>query len=258
MALVTTDAVVLHAFDYLESSRIIRLATRDAGVQSVLARGARRSRKRFGAALDLFASGVAQINVRDGRELQQLESFEVVNARAPLSYDLERFAAASALAELSLRWMTHDEHDEHDPFFEVLVGALDALASAPHERARDVGLAGAWRIVSALGFAPTIDVCSSCHEAIPEGDAVHFSPVGGGVTCPRCVARSPGGRSLPADARDALRAFIAGGAFALADERTRRAHLRLLREFLNHHLSDGRVLRALGSWERGETAGSNA
>ena len=258
MALVTTDAVVLHAFDYLESSRIIRLATRDAGVQSVLARGARTSRKRFGAALDLFAGGVAQIQLRAGRELQQLESFEVVNARAPLSFDLERFAAASALAELSLRWMTHDEHDEQNPLFDVLVGALDALAAATHERARDVGLAGAWRIVAALGFAPTVDSCSSCHEAIPEHEPVRFSPAAGGATCPRCLSRSPGGRSLPPEARDALRAFIGGGGFDLAEERVRRAHLRLLREFLHQHLSDGKELRALDSWERGETAASNA
>ena len=49
-----TDAIVLHAFDYLESSRILKLVTRDAGVRSVLARGARKSKKRFGAALDLY------------------------------------------------------------------------------------------------------------------------------------------------------------------------------------------------------------
>ena len=53
MALLVTDALVLHAFDYLESSRILRLATREAGVVSVLAKGARRSRSRYGSALDL-------------------------------------------------------------------------------------------------------------------------------------------------------------------------------------------------------------
>jgi len=57
MTLVVTEAIVLHAFDYLESSRILKLVTRDAGVRSVLARGAKRSRRRFGAALDLYANG---------------------------------------------------------------------------------------------------------------------------------------------------------------------------------------------------------
>ena len=47
MPLVETDAIVLHVFDYSETSRILRLATRDAGLQSVLARGARRSKSRW-------------------------------------------------------------------------------------------------------------------------------------------------------------------------------------------------------------------
>jgi len=46
MTLLVTDAIVLHSFDYLESSRILRLLTREAGVRSVLARGARRSQRR--------------------------------------------------------------------------------------------------------------------------------------------------------------------------------------------------------------------
>ena len=72
MPALRTDAVVLHMFDYLETSRILKLATREAGVQSVLARGARTSKKRFGSALGLFAEGQAQIQVNPGRELHTL------------------------------------------------------------------------------------------------------------------------------------------------------------------------------------------
>ncbi|HEX5831959.1 MAG TPA: recombination protein O N-terminal domain-containing protein, partial [Gemmatimonadaceae bacterium] len=64
MPLVATEAVVLHVLDYLESSRILRLATREAGVVSVLAKGARRARSRVGSAVDLFAGGVAQLYLK--------------------------------------------------------------------------------------------------------------------------------------------------------------------------------------------------
>ena len=67
-----TEAIVLHAFNYSESSRILRLATREAGVQSVLARGARASQRRFGSAVDLFAEGEVQYEVRTGRDLHTL------------------------------------------------------------------------------------------------------------------------------------------------------------------------------------------
>ena len=254
MPLVTTDAVVLHAFDYLENSRILKLATRDAGLQSVVARGARASQKRFGAGLDLFASGVVQVQSRPGRELQQLAGFDLTRARVALAQDLERFTAASALTELVLRFAGDDHGGE---LYDTLVGALDALAEAPPGTACDVGLAGAWRLVAVLGFAPAIDGCCRCHAEIDAEAGVSFSHAAGGAACRVCATQLPRGRSLPAAARDALRAWTAGHGFPLADGATRRAHQRLLREFLEYHLADGRTLRAFEAWERGAIAGAS-
>jgi len=252
---VTTDAVVLHGFDYLESSRIIRLATRDAGLQSVIARGARASRRRFGSGLDLFASGTAHLQVHPGRELQQLVGFDLTSARGALAADLERFAATSAIAEIVLRFAGGAESGE---LFAQLTHALDALEAAPPSRARDVGVAGAWRLVVALGFAPALDRCSVCHAPISDEAAVVFTRSAGGAACAACAASAPRGRPLPAEARAALRAWTAGADLAVEDPAMRRAHLRLLREFLEHHLGDGRALRAFDAWERGmgATAGS--
>ena len=261
MPLLTTDVVVLHAFDYLETSRIFRLATRDAGIQSVLARGARASKKRFGTALDLFTGGVAQIQTRPGRELQQLAGFDLSDARHPLSLDLDRFAAASALAELTLRFAAGEEGG---PFFDVLTSALDAVAQSHPAGATDAGLAGAWRLVAALGFAPSLESCVSCHDAVDDDAPLLFSHAAGGVTCPRCAPKVPRGRTLPPEARTALRGWLRGEVnepgeaevrpTLLPDEATRRAHLRLLREFLERHLSEGRELSAFASWERGGIA----
>lgn len=251
MPLVTTDAVVLHAIDYLESSRIIRLATRDAGLQSVLARGARTSSKRFGLGLDLFASGVAQIQLRPGRDLQQLDGFDLASTRDPIARDLERFAAASALAELALRFADGDEPGD---LYTTLTAALDAVAAAPGDRARDVGLAVAWRLVASLGFAPALTACCRCELPLADDDGVTFTHAAGGCACRSCAPHLPRGRPLPPDARAALRAWTAGTAgsdWAVTGTAMRRAHLRLLREFLEQHLNDGRPLRAFEAWERG-------
>src|SRR5438128_9877861 len=59
MALVTTPAVVLQTYRYSETSKVVRLATRDLGVQSALAKGARRPKSRIGAGLALSIVGPA-------------------------------------------------------------------------------------------------------------------------------------------------------------------------------------------------------
>src|SRR5262249_24333445 len=148
MTVVVTEAIVLHAFDYLESSRIVRLLTREAGVRSVLARGARSSRRRFGAALDLYAQGPAELHIKPGRDLDTLGAFHITRFRAELAGRFERFAGAGAIAELALRF-GHDGADAG--LFDAVAAALDDLAIAPSDRARDVTLAAGWRILFELG-----------------------------------------------------------------------------------------------------------
>lgn len=248
MTLLVTESIVLHVLDYLESSRIVRLATREAGVQSVIAKGARRPKSRFGAALDLFAQGSAEFTMRPGRELHTLTGFDVVRARTALAGDLARFTGAAALAELTLRFA----HEDASPdVFEALADALDDLALSPPERAREVAIGGAWRLVAALGFAPSLEACAICHRRVSGGDAVLFHHRAGGVLCDRCAQGHGGGRAIPAEALVALRAWLSGEQGITLDTRAARAHQRLLQEFVREHLADARPLRAFESWARG-------
>jgi DNA repair protein RecO (recombination protein O) len=246
MTLVSTDAIVLHVQDYLESSRIVRLATREHGVQSVLARGARRPRSKFGSSLDLFASGVAQFTLKPGRELSNLSGFDLTRSRMGLAADLDRFASASALAELAMRFAHADPHDDA---LEVLGRSLDEIAGAPRGLSTECGLAAAWRYVAALGFAPTLDHCCSCGTELPVDRTAPFSHHGGGVVCERCKRTVSIGRELPAEARTAVSSWLSHEQGEALSDLEKRAHLRLLREFLHHHMGDGRALRALDGWE---------
>ncbi|MGI9078815.1 MAG: DNA repair protein RecO [Gemmatimonadaceae bacterium] len=249
MPLVSTDAVVLHAFDYSESSRILRLATRDAGAQSVLARGSRRASTKFGSALGLFAQGVAHLYLKRGRDLQTMSAFDCTHARTAIGCDLERFTGAAVLAELMLRFST-DEHNED--LYITLVHALDAIEVAPPDRALGTSLAGAWRLVANLGFAPALDVCGICQTPFSAGQPLRFVPDAGGVLCARCTRDYASGRAIPASACMTIAAWLRGEEGPALDFREARAHQRLLREFVNSHLADGRALRAFEVWEHGD------
>lgn len=248
MALIVTDAIVLHQIDYLESSRILRLATREAGVQSVMARGARSSRKRFGSALDLFAEGQAQWQTKPGRELHTLLSFDVTRVRPALATDLGRFTAANALTECVMRVV----HDEAAPaVYAGILEGLDAIAASTPVDTVSVALGALWRLVSDVGFTPVLDRCAECHTAIAFDADATFSHLAGGTLCASCGTQMPGGRRLPASARQAILRWLAGDSL-LMQESEARAHQRLLREFLGQHLTDGRGLKAFAVWEHGQ------
>jgi DNA repair protein RecO (recombination protein O) len=246
-----TDAIVLHVFDYLENSRIYRLATREAGLQSVLARGARSSRKRFGSALGLFAGGRAEMSMAEGRDLQTLNSFDVSNPRIALAEDYSRFLGASLIAEIALRFSSTEAGDE---LFDAIEETLDRIANASAEETAEHTIAGAWRLVSALGFSPTIRECASCHTSVPMNVKAPFSHRAGGIICANCKRAWPTERSLPSAARNVLDSWLAGTRDSVGSARLGgaelRAHARLLREFVREHMGDDRPLKAFEMWER--------
>jgi DNA repair protein RecO (recombination protein O) len=237
MSLVLTDAVVLQCFPYGETSRIVRLLTRDAGVQSAMARGAVRPRSRF-AALEPFTEGAASLHVRPNRDLQTLGGFDLYRSRHSLGRDLLRFGGASLVAELVLRTAS----EESQPgLYDAVSSGLDRLGAAEPEAVECTVLAAAWHVVALLGFTPSLDSCVACGDTVDHNAAASFDYAAGGVRCDGCAAGLPG-RLLPARARAALAAYVCG---EVAQVAVTEGHWRLLSRYLEHHLLEGSSLRSL-------------
>ena len=145
MSLVTTPALVLQTYRYSETSKVVRLATRDLGVHSAIAKGALRPKSRFGAGLELLSEGVAQLYFRETRELHTLGAFDLVNLRRDLAGDVGRFAGAAALAEVMLKMAPPAPLPVA---YDTLTAALDALEAAPPDRVDASGVRAMWRLVS--------------------------------------------------------------------------------------------------------------
>lgn len=244
--MILTEAIVLHGFDFRETSRIVRLATRDAGVVAVLARGAKRPKSRFGVGLDLFTSGVAHVGLHATRDLHTLAGFDATRARPELAASLQRFSAAAALGELCLRFAPEDAGGAlHD----ALVAGLDAIGGASADEVAAKALEAAWGLVGELGFGPSLQACALCHRPLDPAAPARFSHRSGGALCPSCTPAASVSRMLPAEARATLVDWAQGAPGRGLDAPAIRAHQRLLREFLEEHLADGRPLRAWLSWE---------
>jgi DNA repair protein RecO (recombination protein O) len=242
---IETEAIVLHAFDYRETSRIVRLATRDVGVISAVARGARRPKSRFGQGLDLFTGGTAHLILHSTGDLHALTGFDASRARPALAGSLHRFGAASALSELCLRFGTEAPASVH----QALGDGLDTLAQAEDAVVASHALAAGWRIVAELGFAPSLEQCVICHRRIESDEEVRFAHRVGGAVCAACRESAAGARALPAAARMTISRWLDGENDTSPDALTAKAHQRLLREFLEEHLADGRSLKAWSAWE---------
>ena len=238
MPLVTVDATVLQAFPYSETSKILRLLTPGHGVQSVIAKGARRAKSRFGGVLEPFTDGAATFYLKENRDLHTLREFELNHPRQALGQDLVRFGAASLLAEIVLRTASEQAAPE---IFHRVRAALTELERAPTPRVEAIALAHAWGLVSALGFAPGVHRCVHCAGPLPAGD-LFFDYGAGGLLCGECGGGGGGGRVVPADARADLERLLAGETPDL--DRTA-AHWQLLARFLGYHLVDAGSLRSL-------------
>lgn len=251
MSLVTTPAVVLQTYRYSETSKVVRLATRELGVQSAIAKGALRPKSRFGAGLELLSEGMAQLYFRETRELHTLAAFDLVNLRRDLAADIGRFAGAVALAQVMLKMAPPSSLPAA---YDALIAALDALEAASPERADATAVRAAWRLVAVLGFEPSLAACVRDGVAIDSaGDApVAFSVAEGGAFCPRCTPAGPQPSTrLPRQAyRDLLALNDHGADLPVLDPFHAAAHRRLVARFVRYHLGEAGPLSALDFWER--------
>ncbi|PAP78570.1 DNA repair protein RecO [Rubrivirga marina] len=202
--IVRTDAVVLHAFDYGETSRIVRLLTRPHGVIGVIARGARRPTSTFGSTLQPMSYLQAVYYHRAGRGLQTLkETSHVVRFRR-LTSDIDRVTLGLRVLEVTRAVI--EEGEAHPLALDLVVRTLEHLDEAEANAANAVP----WfqlHLAALLGFAP--DVRREDVEAL--GDDGGRLLLQSGTVLPAGAEASAIGLAASADgvpaSRAALRAF---------------------------------------------------
>src|SRR5262247_390827 len=125
MPLYTTDALILRTYKLGESDRIFVFLTRDRGKKRGVARNARQSRRRFGAALEPLTLGRVGYVERERRELVHLQYVEPV--RSPMAVaDGQALGYTAYFAELIDEWAP--DADPNETLFRLGASMVDALA----------------------------------------------------------------------------------------------------------------------------------
>ncbi|HWF54347.1 MAG TPA: DNA repair protein RecO [Solirubrobacteraceae bacterium] len=177
-----TDAIVLRSIRYGEADRILHLYTPGHGRVSAIAKGARRSRSRFGARLEPFFQ--IRMVLHQGRsELLTVTSADTISAyRALRDHAATLDAAARACDAVSRVFETSDPHPE---VFALLGNQLSLLDSDAAHAGPAGGLAFRLKLLLAAGIVPQLGACAACGER----EHLHgFSAAAGGVVCNACEA----------------------------------------------------------------------
>jgi DNA repair protein RecO (recombination protein O) len=235
----TCQALLLRAVDYAEADRIVTLLTDRFGKLSLIARSARRSKKRFGAALQPLCLLDVELSGADV-ELGSLREARVARGFPGILGDLGRMGAGFAALEL-VRELTAERQADGE-VFEVAVLLLAAL-DAERVPASRLLLCFEVRLLALLGFAPQLGECGLCGRRPAPGRAALFDPRHGHLVCRQCggAAHRLGGELRMALLRAASPDWIGAAERELDEIEVRNAH-HALRLFAEHRI--GKALQA--------------
>ncbi|MBI2957037.1 MAG: DNA repair protein RecO [Acidobacteria bacterium] len=202
MPLLDSEAIILRASAFAEADKLVSFFTRRLGRLRGVAPRARRSRRRFGAALEPLSHVRLWFYERERHELVTLSESELIEAYWDPRGDYSRTLALHHLVELSERLLP--EREPAEKAFRLLLAVLAELKHADSPRI-PLNYFQLW-MVRLAGWLPTLDSCSRCGKPLADEPA-YADPSRGQIVCPRC--RRPGMRLLSPAVRQAALQMLA-------------------------------------------------
>ena len=177
---INCEAIVLAVMDYAEADKLVTFFTLEHGKLKGLARNAKRSRKRFGGALEPFARLHLQLSLKEG--LSTLNGADIVTIFPHIRQDLAKIGHAAYACELVERLVPEGEHNRR--LFRLLAAYLDHLDRLPNDpsdrRFFEINL------LKVLGYSPLLSHCAGCGTGIADARGLRATPSFSGILCGQC------------------------------------------------------------------------
>ena len=188
---IVTPAIVIRARAFGEADKIVTFLTRDLGKLTGIAKGAKRSKRRFVNVLEPFTHVSVRLRLRSTSDLAFISACELVDAPHGLARDLVKFAYASYMLELTDRMIRGREAGGET--YELVRDALGLVDRGQPEP----GVLRAFELclLRLTGYEPTLDHCRHCGASLASVTSMYVHPARGGVLCAQC---RPEGRTYVA------------------------------------------------------------
>lgn len=187
-----TPAVVIRVIDHGESDKIVTFYCPVLGKLTGIAKGAKRSKKRFLNRLELFSLLSLDYAPNRRSSLVRIDQADLLHPFPTLRSSYEHYAAATLLCELMLHWTRENDGDQQ--LFDLFVWALTTLEKG--EPWAETIIFFQVKLFAILGYRPLLSGCQGCGKLDPAGAPYGFSLSQGGLLCKRCNKKA-GSSSLP-------------------------------------------------------------
>ena len=196
------EAIIIRQADFSESSRVITFFSKEFGKFAALAKGAKRLKGPFDAALDLLSTCRIVFLRKSTGSLDLLTQASLVRKFTPASGNLQALYVGYYVAEL-LCLLTED-YDPDPRIFDLTVHALETLSSADVDTLFVV-VRFESRLLTLVGIMPNLDECSVCGDPVKAGQKFAHWVSQGGLLCENCRQQEYAGRSVTSGAIAVLR-----------------------------------------------------
>jgi len=178
MALQESEAIVLRSYPLREADLLVTLFTRNEGKIHGVARSAKKSKRRFGGALEPLTYVRAFYDVRERQELVRLDSCEVLESPLASEVSYARAVALGHIAELLDELLP--DHESNDAIFRLTLSVLHALTGP--EIWMPITYFDLW-LTRLVGFLPELTECTVCGRNLNDSRA-WFHALADGLMCP--------------------------------------------------------------------------
>jgi DNA repair protein RecO (recombination protein O) len=165
MAVFESEALILRTYNFAEADKIVVCLTRDAGVIRGVAKGCRKLKSRFGAALEPFTLTKITYYQKENQELASISTAEIVTSHFDLSSHAEVLAGLAYIGDLILEFSP--PHHVNEKLYRMVKACLEAISQSQQDMPTILRYFEVW-LLKLEGYLPDLKRCGDCGSDFDE------------------------------------------------------------------------------------------
>ncbi len=175
-------AIVLRVNDLGESDKIVTFYSKERGRMAGIAKGAKRSKKRFSNKLEIFSLLDVIYDDRGRSGLVRIAEAELLDSFFSLRENYDRYVSAALACELIYYWS--GEYDADRNIFNLLLWTLRSLDRGSQSQVAQIFFQ--IKLYTLVGYRLHLSGCIKCDTPEQPGISQVFHPGRHGLLCRNC------------------------------------------------------------------------